>query len=37
LEDAVSEQPYPQSSHIFELLLGPLPGHLTVADCLIEE
>src|SRR5437016_1798127 len=37
LEDAVSEQPHPQPSHIFELPLGLLPGHLTAADCLIQE
>ena len=37
LEDAVAEQPHPQPSHIFELPLGLLPGHLTAAHGLIEE
>jgi hypothetical protein len=37
LKDAVSEQPHPQPSHVFELPLGLLPGHLAAADCLIQE
>jgi hypothetical protein len=34
LKDAVSEQLHPQPSHIFELPLGLLSGHLTAADSL---